>query len=120
MSILEEVVFSQLDYARPGHIERRGGKVVAPILFSGGKVWRFDDREELIALITVSQQLLREMDDAIRQDEHGPAPARPPGPMSRPYTATSTGAHAAPRAAALHGEHGQAVVPDPPRAAAAP
>ncbi|WP_219512878.1 hypothetical protein [Nonomuraea ceibae] len=130
MSVLEHLAVSHMTTARPGRIEQHGDRIVAPMIL-GDKSWLFDNRNELISLITTAQHLLREFDDAVRARMAGdPIPAPGPGPMGRPYVPVPVppvqhgqqpperhGAHAAAPASPAGG--GQAVVPGPPPAASA-
>lgn len=143
MSILEEVVVTKLEAARPGGIEQRGGELVATMLL-GRNTWWFDDRDELISLIVSGQRLLRDWDEAKHRRATGqPAPAPGSGPVGRPYLPAgppqlvprpeqqtvrvardaalpARGAHAAPLVPAGFTAPLGEVVPDPPQAAAAP
>lgn len=88
MSILHETTMSRLNHPRPGEVELRGGQVRAPLLFDGGSTLWLESREEILAVITSAQALLRSVDDAVWQlSQQPPAQAGHDGLMARPYTA---------------------------------
>ncbi|MFB4294830.1 hypothetical protein ACBI99_44875 [Nonomuraea sp. ATR24] len=126
MSTLETI--ERIGPPQPGPIERRNSQLAGAILVGGRTMWL--DRADMLALLNSAAAQLARMDEIDgRQAQHAqqeppspygrirpyvPAPAD--GPVPRPLSATDL----MKLGAAVAAGHPKAVVPDPPRPAAAP